>query len=196
MIWWPLIIPVIALDVKIYGQWFTTDKRFLSMAANPTSQLSVIGNLVGSHAAIQMGWTESASIGHYNHIPSRLRPVFFLFVATPSMAALAWKSINGDFDILCKMLFFLSLFLFTSLASRPVLFKKSVKNFSVAWWAFSFPLSFLALASMAYAQEANRVIATCLALVLSATSVLVFVLLLVYSTLKIDSLLRKPILSF
>ncbi|KAL8197913.1 hypothetical protein R6Q57_030071 [Mikania cordata] len=153
MIWWPLIIPVIALDVKIYGQWFTTDKRFLSMAANPTSQLSVIGNLVGSHAAIQMGWTESG---------------------------------------IC--LFTLGMTHY--LASRPVLFKKSVKNFSVAWWAFSFPLSFLALASMAYAQEANRVIATCLALVLSATSVLVFVLLLVYSTLKIDSLLRKPILSF
>ncbi|KAD7117969.1 hypothetical protein R6Q59_005012 [Mikania micrantha] len=216
MIWCSLIIPVIALDVKIYGQWFTTDKRFLSMAANPTSQLSVIGNLVGSHAAIQMGWTESGiclftlGMTHYlvvfitlyqrlsgtNRIPSKLRPVFFLFVATPSMAALAWKSINGDFDILCKMLFFLSLFLFTSLASRPVLFKKSVKNFSVAWWAFSFPLSFLALASMAYAQEANGVIATCLALVLSAISVLVFVFLLVYSTLKIDSLLRKPILSF
>ncbi|KAF5763395.1 putative transporter protein SLAC1/Mae1/ Ssu1/TehA [Helianthus annuus] len=215
-IWWPLIIPVIALDVKIYGQWFTTEKRFLSMVANPTSQMSVIGNLVGSHAAIKMGWIESGiclftlGMTHYlvvfitlyqrftgnNHIPSRLRPVFFLFVATPSMAALAWKSISGNFDILCKMLFFLSLFLFTSLASRPVMFKKSVKNFSVAWWAFSFPLSFLALASMAYAHQAKDVTATSLALVLSAISVLVFVFLLVCSSLKIDSLLRKPILNF
>ncbi|KAI7746804.1 hypothetical protein M8C21_007711 [Ambrosia artemisiifolia] len=186
------------------------------MVANPTSQLSVIGNLVGAHAAIKMGWTESGiclftlGMTHYlvvfitlyqrfsgnNHIPSRLRPVFFMFVATPSMAALAWKSINGNFDMLCKMLFFLSLFLFTSLASRPVLFKKSMKNFSVAWWAFSFPLSFLALASMAYAQQAKEATATCLALVLSGISVLVFVFLLVCSTLKIDSLLRKPILNF
>ncbi|CAI9292541.1 unnamed protein product [Lactuca saligna] len=215
-VWWPLIIPVIALDVKIYGQWFTTEKRFLSMVANPTSQLSVIGNLVGAHAAIKMGWTESGiclftlGMTHYlvvfitlyqrlsgnNHLPSRLRPVFFLFVATPSMAALAWKSITGNFDILCKMLFFLSLFLFASLASRPALFKKSMKSFSVAWWAFSFPLSFLALASTKYSQEANGVAANGLALVLSAISVLVFVFLLVCSTLKIDSLLRNPILSF
>ncbi|KAK9064166.1 hypothetical protein SSX86_015546 [Deinandra increscens subsp. villosa] len=215
-IWWPLIVPVIALDVKIYGQWFTTEKKFLSVAANPTSQLSVIGNLVGAHAAIKMGWRESGiclftlGMTHYlvvfitlyqrlsgnNRIPSRLRPVFFLFVATPSMAALAWKSINGNFDMLCKMLFFLSLFLFTSLASRPVLFKKSVKNFSVAWWAFSFPLSFLAIASKEYAQEANGVTATCLALVLSSISVLVFVFLLICSTLKMDSLLRKPVLSY
>ncbi|KAK1422583.1 hypothetical protein QVD17_17866 [Tagetes erecta] len=215
-VWWPLIIPVIALDVKIYGQWFTTEKRFLSMVANPTSQMSVIGNLVGAHAAIKMGWRESGiclftlGMTHYlvvfitlyqrlsgnNHIPSRLRPVFFLFVATPSMAALAWKSINGEFDMLCKMLFFLSLFLFTSLASRPVLFKKSVKHFSVAWWAFSFPLSFLAHAAMSYAEQAKGVIPTSLALVLSSLSVLVFVFLLVCSTFKIDSLLRKPILSF
>ncbi|KAI3823858.1 hypothetical protein L1987_05303 [Smallanthus sonchifolius] len=215
-VWLPLIIPVIALDVKIYGQWFTTEKRFLSMVANPTSQLSVIGNLVGAHAAIKMGWRESGiclftlGMTHYlvvfitlyqrlsgnNHIPSRLRPVFFQFVATPSMAALAWKSINGNFDVLCKMLFFLSLFLFTSLASRPVMFKKSVKSFSVAWWAFSYPLSFLALASVAYSQQAKGVTATALTLVLSAISVLVFVFLLVCSTLKIDSLLRKPILNF
>ncbi|GJV05247.1 S-type anion channel SLAH1-like protein [Tanacetum coccineum] len=191
-VWWPLIVPVIALDLKIYGQWFTTEKRFLSMVANPTSQLSVIGNFVGAHAAIKMGWRESGN----NHLPARLRPVLFLFVATPSMAALAWKSINGNFDMLCKMLFFLSLFLLLSLASRPVLFKKSVKRFTVAWWAFSFPLSFLAIASTAYAQEAQGVVAIGLALVLSLVSVLVFVFLLVCSTLKMDTLLRNPILIF
>ncbi|KAL4563022.1 hypothetical protein LXL04_027053 [Taraxacum kok-saghyz] len=211
-VWWPLILPVIALDVKIYGQWFTTEKRFLSMVANPTSQLSVIGNLVGAHAAVKIGWTESGiclftlGMTHYlvvfitlyqrfsgnNHLPSRLRPVFFLFVATPSMAALAWRSINETFDIFSKMLFFLSLFLFASLASRPVMFKKSISKFSVAWWAFSFPLSFLAVASMIYAQEVKGVVANGLALGLSAISVLVFVFLLVCSTLKIDSLLRNP----
>lgn len=137
---WLLILPVVGLDVKVYGQWFTAEKRFLSMVANPTSQMSVIGNFVGAHAAINMGWRETGTclftlgMTHYivvfitlyqrlsgsNHLPSRLRPVFFLFVATPSMGALAWKSINGSFDIQCKMLFFLSLFLFISLVSYMV----------------------------------------------------------------------------
>ncbi|XP_024987544.1 S-type anion channel SLAH1-like [Cynara cardunculus var. scolymus] len=211
-VWWLLIIPVVGLDVKVYGQWFTTEKRFLSMVANPTSQLSVIGNFVGAHAAIKMGWRESGTclftlgLTHYmvvfitlyqrlsgsNHLPSRLRPVFFLFVATPSMAALAWKSINGSFDVQCKMLFFLSLFLFASLASRPMLFKKSMKEFSVAWWAFSFPLTFLALAATAYAHQVKCVVASGLAILLSAISVLVFIFLLVFSTLKIDSLFANP----
>lgn len=135
VLWWVFAIPMILLDVKIYGQWFTTERRFLSMVANPTSQLSVVGNLVGARAAAQMGWRESAicmfSLGmaHYlvlfvtlyqrlsggDKLPAMLRPVFFLFFAAPSMASVAWKSISGGFDVGSKMLFFLSLFLFTSL---------------------------------------------------------------------------------
>lgn len=81
-------------------------------------------------------------------------------------------------------------------ASRPIIFKKSVKEFSVAWWAFSFPLTFLALAATTYARQVKGLTATGLAAVLSAISVLVFLFLLVFSTLKIDLLLNKPVLRF
>ena len=56
VLWWVYEFPIVALDVKIYGQWFSKGKRFLSTFANPTSQLSVIGNLVGAQAAAKMGW--------------------------------------------------------------------------------------------------------------------------------------------
>lgn len=135
VLWWIFAVPVVALDVKIYGQWFTKGKKFLSTVANPTSQISVIGNLVGAQAAANMGWKECAvclfSLGmvHYlvlfvtlyqrlsggNRLPAMLRPVFFLFFAAPSVASLAWASIAGAFDTASKMLFFLSLFFFTSL---------------------------------------------------------------------------------
>ncbi|CAK7351427.1 unnamed protein product [Dovyalis caffra] len=181
-------VPVVMLDIKLYGQWFTTEKKFLSTLANPTSQLSVIGNLVVSRAAAQMGWKESAvcmfSLGmvHYlvlfvtlyqrlsggNNFPALLRPAFFLFFAAPSMASLAWNSISGAFDTASKMLFFLSLFLFMSLACRPALFKKSLRKFNVAWWAYSFTLTFLALVSAEYAKEIKGHIASGLMLVLSA----------------------------
>lgn len=135
VLWWVFMVPIVVLDVKIYGQWFTKGKRFLSTMANPASQLSVIGNLVAAQAAARMGWRESAmcmfslGITHYvvlfvtlyqrltgsSNLPAMLRPVFFLFIAAPSMASLAWNSISGRFDIAAKMLFFLSLFLFLSL---------------------------------------------------------------------------------
>ncbi|XP_062100680.1 S-type anion channel SLAH4-like [Humulus lupulus] len=193
ILWWIFSVPVVLLDVKIYGQWFTKGKRYLSMAANPTSQLSVIGNLVGAQAAAQMGWRESAvglfSLGmvHYlvlfvtlyqrlaggDRLPAMLRPVFFLFFAAPSMASLAWESIVGAFDMVSKMLFFLSLFLFLSLICRPTLFKRSMRRFNIAWWAYSFPMTVLALASFDYAEEVKGGIARILMFFLFGLSVLV-----------------------
>ncbi|XP_016541418.2 S-type anion channel SLAH1 [Capsicum annuum] len=209
VLWWIFVVPVVILDVKIYGQWFTTEKRFLSMVANPTSQLSVLGNLVGASIASKMKWKESAiciftlGLAHYlivfitlyqrlsgsNHLPVMLRPTFFLFVAAPSMASLAWASISGDFDMPCRMFFFLSLFLFTSLVCRPTLFKKSMRKFNVAWWAYSFPLTFLALASLQYAHQVEGHVTSGLMLLLSALSVVVFVVLTVTTALNLDMLL-------
>ncbi|XP_024046774.1 mitogen-activated protein kinase kinase kinase 18 [Citrus clementina] len=57
---WVFSVPVVLLDVKIYGQWFTTEKRFLSVFANPTSQISVIANFTVVQAAAQIGWQENA----------------------------------------------------------------------------------------------------------------------------------------
>lgn len=133
---------ILLLDVKLYGQWFTTKKRFLSVVANPVSQVSVIGNLVAAQVIAEIGWKESAlsvfslGLAYYlvlfvtlyqrltssNKFPTVLRPAYFLFFATPSMASLVWKSISGAFVTPSKMLFFLSLFLFMSLVV-PVWFK-------------------------------------------------------------------------
>ncbi|XP_019170418.1 PREDICTED: S-type anion channel SLAH4-like [Ipomoea nil] len=211
VLWWLMAVPVVILDLKIYGQWFTTEKRFLSMVANPTTQMSVFGNLTGAWAASHMGWKESGvcmfTLGmcHYlvvfitlyqrlsggNRIPATLRPVFFLFVAAPSMGSLAWSSISGNFDMPSKMLFFLSMFLFTSLVCRPTLFKKSMRRFNIAWWAYSFPLTFLALASAHYARQVKSMAASALMLLLSALSIIVFVCLLLFTALNANSLLRR-----
>nr|XP_043626793.1 S-type anion channel SLAH1-like [Erigeron canadensis] len=208
-LFWVFVVPIFILDVKIYGQWFTKGKRFLSMVANPASQLSVIGNFVGARAAAQMGWKESAmvmfSLGiiHYlvlfvtlyqrfsgnSCMPAMLRPVMFLFIAAPSMASLAWDSISGTFDCSSKMLFYLSLFLFISLVLRPNLFKKSMKKFNVVWWAYSYPLTVLALASTEYAQEMKSSVAHLLMLILSGLSVLVSFVLMVYTALNTNILL-------
>ncbi|KAM7274807.1 hypothetical protein ACFE04_016673 [Oxalis oulophora] len=211
VIYWILIVPIVILDLKIYGQWFTKGKKFLSTVANPTSQLSVIGNLIAARAAAEMGCTEIAlcmfSLGmtHYlvlfvtlyqrlngnSSVPTMLRPVFFLFFATPSVASLAWASIVGGFDIPAKMLFFLSLFLFMSLVSRPSLFRKSMRKFSVAWWAYCFPLSVLAMASAAYAQQVKGDIAHTIMLVLSGFSVLISLILIVFTAINSNLILLE-----
>ncbi|XP_042410761.1 S-type anion channel SLAH1-like [Zingiber officinale] len=207
-LWWAFVAPILMLDVKIYGQWFTDGKRFLSLAANPTSQMTVVGNLVGAQAAARMGWPEAAtcmfSLGmvHYlvlfvtlyqrfvgsTSLPAILRPAFFLFIAASSMASLAWDSIAGKFDLGSRMLFYLSLFLLASLVSRPALFRRAMRRFNLAWWAYSFPLTMLALAATEYEQEVKGGVADALMLFLSALSVLVITVLVVFTVLKAGDL--------
>lgn len=200
---------ILLLDVKLYGQWFTTEKRFLSVVANPVNLVSVIGNLVAAQAMTEMGWKESGismfSFGmvHYlilfvtlyqrlptsSQFPRVLRPAYFLYFGVPSMASLAWKSISGEFMVSSKMLFFLSLFLFVSQACRPVLFKKTMKRLNVTWWVYSFPLTFLGLACAEYAEEVNGSVASGLMLLICLVSVMVFIFLLLISVLKAERLL-------
>ncbi|XP_057793823.1 S-type anion channel SLAH4-like [Salvia miltiorrhiza] len=211
VLWWVFAAPIVLLDVKIYGQWFTKGKSFLTAVANPSSHLSVVGNLVGARAASKMGWREvslflfSLGMVHYlvlfvtlyqrlsggDLLPTILRPVFFLFFAAPSVASLAWYSISGSFDTASKMMFFLSLFLFTSLICRPSLFKKAMRKFNIAWWAYSYPITILALASTRYAQEVNDVVAHAIRFFLSALSVLVIFGLLLFTAFHPKLLLSE-----
>lgn len=72
---------------------------------------------------------------------------------------------------------------------RPTLFKKSLKRFNIAWWGYSFPLTFLALASAEYAQQVKGAVAHGLMLTLSVSSVLVFIVIMVSTPLNTDVLL-------
>lgn len=58
----------------------------------------------------------------------------------------------------------------------------------MAWWAYSFPLTILALAATEYAQEVNGGVAHALMLVLSILSVLVSLLLMVFTALNTNML--------
>ncbi|KAK7363767.1 hypothetical protein VNO77_05924 [Canavalia gladiata] len=202
---------ILLLDIKLYGQWFTTKKRFLSIVANPVSQVSVIGNFVAAQVIAEIGWKESAislfSLGLVYYLiifltlyqrlaggmqfPKELRPAYFLFFGAPSMASLAWKSISHTFVTPSKMLLFLSLFLFMTQACRPALFRKSMKRLNVTWWVYSFPLTFLGLACAEYAQEVKNNMASWLMLLICMVSVLVFIALMLITALKMERLLHK-----
>ena len=68
----------------------------------------------------------------------KLHPMYFLFVAPPAAASIAWKGISGDFDMLAKSLFFISGFLYMFIALFNSSFLKGA-SFSIAWWAYTFP---------------------------------------------------------
>ncbi|CAO2820022.1 unnamed protein product [Amaranthus hypochondriacus] len=189
--------PLFALELKIYGQWLSGGKRRLSMVANPSSHLSVVGNFVGAIVGAKAGLMEPAKFlwavgfAHYlvvfvtlyqrlptsETLPKELHPVYCMFIATPAAASIAWGTIYGDFDGLARTCYFIALFLYISLVVRPQFFTGF--RFSLSWWSYTFPMTTVSIATIKYAEEAPSLVSKGLALSLSFMSTTMVAILFV-----------------
>ncbi|WVZ69607.1 hypothetical protein U9M48_018372 [Paspalum notatum var. saurae] len=184
-VWYALMAPIFCLELKIYGQWMSGGQRRLSKVANPSNHLSIVGNFVGALLGAKMGLREgpifffAVGLAHYMvlfvtlyqrlptnvTLPKELHPVFFLFVAAPSVASMAWAKINGQFDAGARIAYFIALFLYMSLAVRINFFRGF--RFSLAWWAYTFPMTGASVATITYATEVTNVLTRALSIGLS-----------------------------
>ncbi|RWW13072.1 hypothetical protein GW17_00023237 [Ensete ventricosum] len=259
-LWYVLMAPILFLELKIYGQWMSGGQRRLSKVANPSNHLSIVGNFVGALLGLSMGLKEgpifffAVGLAHYivlfvtlyqrlptnETLPKELHPVFFLFVAAPSVACMAWARIRGDFDHGSKMGYFTALFLYVSLVSSPasahlehldrrvVCVYKMIDHpttnlamffsfrrlcglisseasgtflflnlgfccccclclclcrrrnrFSLAWWAYTFPMTGASVATIKYSMKVTNVLTQSLAVGLAAISTFTVTALLV-----------------
>ncbi|RLN25183.1 hypothetical protein C2845_PM07G39600 [Panicum miliaceum] len=189
-LWYVLMAPIVCLELKIYGQWISGGQRRLSRVANPSNHLSIVGNFVGALLGGIMGLKEgpmfffSVGLAHYmvlfvtlyqrlptsETLPRDLHPVFFLFVAAPSVACLAWARITGEFGYGSRVAYFIAMFLYASLAVRVNLFRGF--SFSLAWWAYTFPMTSAAIASIRYASEVKNAFTQCMCIGLTAAATL------------------------
>ncbi|KAL2324585.1 hypothetical protein Fmac_023643 [Flemingia macrophylla] len=187
-VWYVLMIPLFCLKLKIYGQWMFGGRRVLSKVANPTNFLAIIGNFVGALLGASMGLKEgpifffAIGLAHYmvvfvtlhqmlptnKAIPKDLHPVFFLFVAPPSVAAIAWAKIRGSFHYESRIFYFAAMFLYFSLAVRINLFRGF--KFSISWWAYTFPMTAAAIATISYSNQVTNVVTQTLSVILSLIS--------------------------
>ncbi|KAF3564166.1 hypothetical protein DY000_02011387, partial [Brassica cretica] len=196
-LWYLLMFPFICLELKIYGQWMSGGQRRLSRVANPTNHLSIVGNFVGALLGASMGLREgpiffyAVGMAHYlvlfvtlyqrlptnETLPKDLHPVFFLFVAAPSVASMAWAKITDSFDYGSKVCYFIAIFLYFSLAVR-INFFRGIK-FSLSWWAYTFPMTGAAIATIRYATVVRSTMTQVMCVVLCAIATLVVFALLV-----------------
>jgi tellurite resistance protein TehA-like permease len=207
-LWYALMAPVLFMELKIYGQWMSGGQRRLSKVANPSNHLSVVGNFVGALLGANMGLREgpvfffSVGLAHYSvlfvtlyqrlptneTLPKELHPVFFLFVAAPSVASMAWAKITGEFGYGPRVAYFIAMFLYASLAVRINFFRGF--RFSLAWWAYTFPMTGAAIASIRYSTEVDNTFTKALCVALSVIAVLTVTALFV-TTLVHAFVLRK-----
>ncbi|KAF3789754.1 S-type anion channel [Nymphaea thermarum] len=197
VLWYVLMAPIFCLELKLYGQWMSGGQRRLSKVANPSNHLSIVGNFVGALLGATMGLREgplfffAIGLAHYGvlfvtlyqrlptneTLPKELHPVFFLFVAAPSVASMAWARIQGNFDYVARIAYFIALFLYISLAVRINFFRGF--RFSLAWWAYTFPMTGASIATIRYSSVVTSTITRALSVVLSSVSSLTVLALLV-----------------
>ncbi|KAI8008052.1 S-type anion channel SLAH3 [Camellia lanceoleosa] len=200
-LWYVLMTPIFCLEIKIYGQWMSGGQRRLSKVANPSNHLSIVGNFVGALLGASMGLKEgpmfffAVGLAHYTvlfvtlyqrlptneTLPKELHPVFFLFVAAPSVACVAWATIQGSFDYGSRIAYFIALFLYFSLTVRLNFFRGF--RFSLAWWAYTFPMTGAAIATIKYSNEVPNIATKSLSVALCAIATVTVTSLLVTTIL-------------
>ncbi|MCU7835693.1 MAG: SLAC1 anion channel family protein [gamma proteobacterium symbiont of Taylorina sp.] len=168
---------------------------------NPAWFIPIVGNILVPIAGVPLGYSDVSwfffSIGiifwpvlltiiYYRVIfhpalPEKLVPTFFILIAPPAVGFLSYVQLNGDLDNFARVLYFASLF-FTLLVFTQ--FRKFSKlKFFLSWWAYSFPLAAVSLATMLMYQKTQNDVYSVIAMMLLSILTL-FITLLVFKTVK------------
>lgn len=182
---------------------------------NPAWFIPVVGNIIVpiagvDHASAEVSWfffsvgivfwialftlVMHRMIFHNPPLPERIILTLFIMVAPPSVGFISYiklmeKSISGfELDIFARILYYIALFLFTLLI---VQYRQFVKiPFYLSWWAYSFPMAAIAIATALMASKTGLIFFQVLTYILL---VALTVLIILLSVRTISAIINKKI---
>jgi len=193
-LWWIGVISHSILMLHTIAFWIRNNFEIQFM--NPAWFIPVVGNIIVPVAGVDYMPVSFSymyfSIGFFfwiilfaiflnraifhQQLPQRFIPTLFILIAPPAVGFLSYLRINGgEFDLFAEFMlniayFFLALIFFLG---------KSFKNlqFYISWWAFTFPLTAITIASAVAYQHTQLFIYQLLAYILAgvAINVILFV---------------------
>ena len=155
----------LVLTLFVLSRWIT-QTAFEVQHANPSWFIPVVGNILVPLAAIDHGLTEMAwfffSVGlvfwlvlqtivfnrviFHHPLPAKLAPTFFILMAPPAVGLIAYVELTGAVDSFARVLFYTALFTAMLLVA---LYRSFLRiKFFLSWWACSFPMAALTIATM------------------------------------------------
>jgi tellurite resistance protein len=168
---------------------------------NPAWFIPVVGNILvpiagAHHAPVEVSWF-FFSIGlffwpvltsiifnrliFHPSLPERFVPTLFIFIAPPSVAFISWYNLTGTVSDFGRILYFIGLFFFILVAVQAKYFIKI--RFFLSWWAYSFPIAALTIATLLMAKETGRTFFTWCGIGLLAILTLL-IIILVFQTVR------------
>ncbi|BBP45966.1 transporter [Thiosulfatimonas sediminis] len=166
IMWYMGMIFHLTLTVVLLSSWMHHEKWQITHM-NPAWFIPVVGNIVVPLGAVhfsnlELGWF-FFSIGlvfwivlfaivmyrMFFHAPllKILEPTLFILIAPPAIGFLSYLALNGGvLDAFARILYYTALFMTLLLMAQLPRFIKI--PYALSWWAYSFPIAAITLASM------------------------------------------------
>ncbi len=184
-------------SLVIMSAWMHNEK-FQIQHLNPAWLIPVVGNIIVPLTGVKFAVATEVlwfyfSVGlffglvlmtlFFNRIffhppmPIKLLPTLFILLAPPAIGFISYVKLTGEVDIFARLLYYAGLFIFLLLAVQVRIFIKI--PFFMSWWAYSFPLAALTLASFLMAAKTQIGLIQYLALGLYGLLSILIIMLLV-----------------
>lgn len=154
----------LVLTVTTVSFWI--DHRFEINHVNPAWFIPIVGNVVAPVIGVEFAplgvtvfffaigmlfWPVLLTVILYrlvfhDPLPEKLTPTLFILIAPPAVGCLAYYRLSGQFDLVAQGLYGLALFFTLLVLVRGRRFLRL--PFFLSWWAFTFPLAAVTLATL------------------------------------------------
>lgn len=189
--------------IKIISIWIQHSK-FEIKHMNPAWFIPAVGNILVpvagvSHFSSEISWF-FFSIGlffwialfiiffnriiFHNPLPNKLLPTLFILIAPPAVGFISLVKLTGEVSEFSKILYYFGLFIVFLLFAQINLFQKI--KFYLSWWAYSFPIAAITIATILMFHETNIDIFKYLSWILFSVLNVVIILLLAKTTIAIS----------
>ncbi len=158
------------LTIKVISVWIQHTK-FDIKHMNPAWFIPAVGNILVpiagvNHFSSEVPWF-FYSVGllfwiillviffnrivFHSPLPDKLLPTLFILIAPPAVGFISFVKLTGEVNEFAKILYYFGLFLTCLLFAQLKMFSKI--KYYLSWWAYSFPIAAITIASIVMFQE-------------------------------------------
>lgn len=170
-IWLAGMLTQAVLTLSVIANWIGT-RAFLHAQLSPAWFIPAVGNVLVPVAGAGLGFIETSwlffSAGlvfwivlltlvinrliFHDPLPQRLHPTLVILIAPPAVAFIAYMRLGGEVDAFARILLNAGYVFAAVVATQLPRFR--TLPFALSWWALSFPIAALAVASLLFAERA------------------------------------------
>ena len=142
---------------------------------NPAWFIPIVGNILVPIAGVQHASPEISwfffSIGlvfwlvlltiifyrmfFHQPLPAKLLPTLFILIAPPAVGFISWFQLVGEVNAFGRVLYYVAIFLTLMLITQASRFFRL--EFFLSWWAYSFPLAAMTIATLVMYEQLQLV---------------------------------------